>query len=146
MLIFLLTFVCGALYESCCIFWVHFAEKQRAGIAAFWSMMVAVVTIAGTEQFLQSDWNKVAYVLGFGAGTHAAISLKKWRASTRGHSPALTHYLRMQEDLHKLRELHGGRESIGEDRLLNSMDEAWMQLTPRDIELLNAIPAHSRSV
>jgi len=146
MLIFLLTFGCGALYESCCVFWVHFAEKLKAGNAAFWSMLVCVVTIAGTEQFLQNGWNKVAYVLGFGAGTYAAIFIKKWRALHRGHSPALTRYLRMKEELHKIRELHGGRESIVEDRLLNSMDEAWSALLPRDIELLNGISLHRRTV
>jgi hypothetical protein len=137
----LLTFTCGAAYEACCVFWVHFTKELKALQAAFWSVVVCCVTITGTEQFLHDWQNKLAYVLGFGTGTCAAILLKRYM-TPRGHSPALTRYLRMREDLARIRKLHEDRESITEDRLLEAMDVAWDQLTSLDLEMLGKLPPH----
>jgi hypothetical protein len=78
-----LTFLCGAAYEWGCVFWVQHSEAGRAGRAALWSMFVALVTAVGVEQFLKGYAHVAAYVLGYGAGTYVAISLKRFRASDR---------------------------------------------------------------
>lgn len=71
-----LAFASGAAYECGCVFWVHYSESGRAGRAVLWSMFNAIVTVVGVEQFLKGWPFVAAYVLGFGAGTYAAIRIK----------------------------------------------------------------------
>ena len=72
----LLTFACGAAYECCCVFWVAHAETNKAGNAVVWSMLAALVTCIGVEQFLRGPYFVATYVLGYGFGTWAAIKVK----------------------------------------------------------------------
>ncbi len=68
------TFMCGLIYEAGCVFWVHHSEAHHIGQAVAFSGLNAAVTIVGVEAFLKSHACKVAYVVGFCAGTFLALS------------------------------------------------------------------------
>jgi uncharacterized protein YebE (UPF0316 family) len=83
--IFCVTFICGAMYECCCVFWVHFSEKNKAWLAVIFSVMAAIVTLTGIESVVSAEqlarriFFSAAYALGYGAGTYVSIKLKaKW--------------------------------------------------------------------
>lgn len=106
----LLTFACGAVYELACVFWVHYSEKGRARAAVGFSMLAALVTVVGVEQFLKSHAFAVAYIAGFGTGTYLAIRIKTWLRSR----PISTAEFRKNEA--RARAFwHGERKVDGED-------------------------------
>ena len=70
-----LTFACGAAYESGCVFWVHYSEAHRAGMAAFWSCFNALVTVVGLGEALHRPKFIAVYVAGYGCGTYLAIEV-----------------------------------------------------------------------
>jgi hypothetical protein len=75
----LLTFSCGAAYELGCVFWVHYSETNRAGLAVFWSCFNALVTVIGLGEALHRPAFIAVYVGGYGVGTYAAIKVKtRW--------------------------------------------------------------------
>lgn len=76
LLFFLLTFFCGAAYELGCVFWVHYSEKNRPGLAVLWSCFNALVTVIGLGEALHNSLFIGAYVAGFGTGTWFAIKIK----------------------------------------------------------------------
>lgn len=75
--IFILTFLCGAAYECGCVFWVHYSEKGKTIPASLWSCFNALVTVIGLGEALHNPLFIAAYVLGFGFGTGLAIEIKK---------------------------------------------------------------------
>lgn len=77
MTLLLLTFACGAAYECGCVFWVHYAERDRRLPAVAWSCFNAAVTVIGVESFLKGLPMAVAYVMGFGTGTYLAMLIKR---------------------------------------------------------------------
>jgi hypothetical protein len=78
-----LTFGCGAAYELGCVFWVHYSETNRAGLAVFWSCFNALVTVIGLGEALHRPAFIVVYVGGYGAGTYVAIKAKqRWARYT----------------------------------------------------------------
>jgi uncharacterized protein YebE (UPF0316 family) len=75
----LLTFACGAAYELGCVFWVHYSETNRAGLAVFWSCFNALVTVVGLGEALHRPAFIAVYVSGYGFGTYVAIKMKtRW--------------------------------------------------------------------
>lgn len=72
-----LTFVCGALYECGCVFWVHYAEEDRAIAAAIASCFGAFVTCIGLGEALHRPSFIAAYVLGYGVGTWLGVHIKR---------------------------------------------------------------------
>ena len=81
-----LTFFCGAAYELGCVFWVHYSELGRTWPAVGWSCFNALVTVIGLGEALHRPAFIAAYVVGFGAGTGAAISYKtRFNVSPQRH-------------------------------------------------------------
>lgn len=76
-LIAILTFICGALYEASCVFWVHFSEKGSAKMASAISMLVATCTLAGIGASLHDIKFAPFYILGYGFGTYMAVKIKQ---------------------------------------------------------------------
>jgi len=74
----LLTFICGAAYECGCVFWVHYSEKGNSKLSAVWSMFNALVTCIGLGEALHQPLFIIVYMLGFGAGTYLAVSIKSY--------------------------------------------------------------------
>ena len=73
------TFLCGAIYECACVFWVHYSEKNNALLSALCSCLVALVTAIGLGEALHRPLFIAAYTLGFGIGTWVAIKVKaRW--------------------------------------------------------------------
>lgn len=75
----LLAFCAGAIIESACVLWVHFAGQDRAISTAICSMLVAIAQISGLSEALMSKHKRaasLAYVIGFGTGTYVAVSLQ----------------------------------------------------------------------
>jgi len=76
----LLGFACGALYEACCVGFVHFSEHHRPGWAAAMSMLAHGAEITGIFESLKG-WRIAAVVtLGYGTGTYLAVS---WNGGPR---------------------------------------------------------------
>jgi hypothetical protein len=70
-----LAFLAGALYELACVFWVHFSQLKRSGIAAFFSMLSALTEVVGIGESIH-DWHLApGFILGFGVGTFVAVRL-----------------------------------------------------------------------
>lgn len=76
----LVTFASGAAYEYGCVFWVHCAEAGKPAKAAVWSMLLATVTLVGVGESLRDLRYAPLYVLGYGAGTFAAVRQRVTRA------------------------------------------------------------------
>jgi hypothetical protein len=75
-------FVGGAAYEAGCVGWVHFAERGRPMITALFSMLCATAQVAGIGESVQTLYAAPFFVVGYGAGTYAAVRFKRrWTKS-----------------------------------------------------------------
>jgi hypothetical protein len=73
----LLVFACGALYEAACVGWVHFSERGKPLPTALFSMLAAAATVTGILDSVR-DWHVApAFILGYGAGSYAAVEWKR---------------------------------------------------------------------
>lgn len=72
----LLAFVAGATIEICCVGWVHFSERDRAGATAFCSVLIAIAQVTGIAEAIHGGPGAVAFVAGYGAGTYASVKVK----------------------------------------------------------------------
>lgn len=79
------TFLSGALYESGCVFWVHFSEKGRPVATAVCSMLVAVAQVFGIGESVRDVRLAPFFVAGYGFGTWSAVAWKSRRTvSSKG--------------------------------------------------------------
>lgn len=73
----LVAFVVGAIYDALNVGFMHASEKGKAGLAAFFSVLVGGAAITG---FLEAAHNPKAIpflLLGYWVGTYGAVKLKK---------------------------------------------------------------------
>ena len=69
----LLIFLAGAFVEGLCAMWVTAVSTKRALRSALMSMAFAAMMLAGIGQALHSWPAAAAWVLGYGAGSYAAV-------------------------------------------------------------------------
>lgn len=74
-----LTFACSAAFEFGCALWVADTERNRTAPAVALSMFVGLVGIISTYLAVDKPRLMVVYVIGHGAGTWAAIAVKRRR-------------------------------------------------------------------
>jgi hypothetical protein len=72
----LLVFISGFLFESGCVFWVHFTERNKIVKATLVSMFCATCQIAGIGESLHDLRTAPFFILGFGGGTFVSIIIK----------------------------------------------------------------------
>lgn len=79
-MILLLIFLCGAIYESACVGFVHFSERGRALPTALCSILAASVELTGIITSVR-DWHRAPFfIAGYGCGTFVAVRWKARRA------------------------------------------------------------------
>lgn len=71
-----ITFVAGFAIEACCVLWVHYAERGAPMRTALFAMIMAVAQIAGIGESIRDPVASAFFVLGYGAGTYAAVRYK----------------------------------------------------------------------
>ena len=76
----LITFAGGAIFEGGNVFWVHYSEAGRPWATAFVSMVVAAASLAGIDESVHDLFLAPFFVLGYGAGSFAAV---KWKDRSR---------------------------------------------------------------
>ncbi len=72
----LTTFLCGALYEAGCVYWVHFAESGKPIATAICSMVVASAQVLGIGESVHDVRTAAPFIAGYGVGTYLAVVLK----------------------------------------------------------------------
>lgn len=82
-MIYLVTFVCGALYEITSVYWVISTEKLRPLHAAFWSFLQALVMLTGIGESIKDIKVGIAFVFGYSIGSAVGILIEKRRARSR---------------------------------------------------------------
>lgn len=76
-------FAGGALYESACVFWVHYSEKGRPWATAIMSMLCAAAQLAGIAESVHTVIATPLFILDYGSGTWIAVSMKRRLPSTK---------------------------------------------------------------
>lgn len=84
---FLITFVCGALYEITSVYWVISTEKLNPVKAAFWSFLQALVMLTGIGESIKDFKNGACFVVGYSLGSAVGILIEKRRH--RANQPLL---------------------------------------------------------
>lgn len=75
-LLCLITFLTGAIFEAACVGWTHYSEKGKALQSALFSMIVATSNVLGLGESIK-DWRVAPFfVLGYAAGTFVAVKMK----------------------------------------------------------------------
>ncbi len=73
----LTAFLSGLIFESGCVWWVHFSERGKAVQAALISMLCALTQVVGIGEAIH-DWRVASlFILGYGVGTYLMIKMKK---------------------------------------------------------------------
>ena len=82
-LICLITFLTGVVFEAACVGWTHYAEKGRALPAALLAALIATTNIIGFGESIK-DWRVAPFfILGYAIGTFSAIKLKNKYSKTQ---------------------------------------------------------------
>ncbi len=79
----LIAFLGGAFYEACCVGWVHYSERNEPAMTSLFSMACATAQVGGIVESVHNPIAAVFYVLGWGAGTYAAVDWKVRRARSK---------------------------------------------------------------
>lgn len=82
LLLCLLTFLTGAIFEAACVGWTHFAEKGKALQSSFFAVVIAISNIIGLGESIKDLRIAPFFVLGYGFGTFMAVKLKTKFAKT----------------------------------------------------------------
>ena len=70
-------FVSGAAYETLCVAWFHFAERNRPLPLTGIAMLTATVGLLGVGESLH-DWHRAPfYVAGYGVGAFCSLWVKR---------------------------------------------------------------------
>lgn len=76
---YLITFICGMIYEITSVYWVISTEKLRPFKAAFWSMVQALVMLTGVSESIKEPKVGVCYAVGYSLGSAIGIMIEKRR-------------------------------------------------------------------
>lgn len=72
-----LAFTSGFIVDAFSVFWTHYAEKGKPGMAALCGVLIAGGICIGVGSSVQ-DWRLgAAYALGFGVGAYVAVLAKE---------------------------------------------------------------------
>lgn len=75
-LLCLITFLTGVVFEAACVGWTHFTEKGKALPAALLAALIATTNIFGFGESIK-DWRVAPFfILGYAVGTFMAIKFK----------------------------------------------------------------------
>lgn len=69
----LLAFFSGAIYELCCVWWVHYSEQGKPIQTGIWSMVAATCQVLGIGQSVIHLYAAPFFVLGYGAGSYLGV-------------------------------------------------------------------------
>lgn len=78
MLLCLLVFISGFLYEAGCVFWVHCTERGYIIWASLLSMLVAICQVVGIGESIHDLHTAPFFILGYGAGTAISVLIKRY--------------------------------------------------------------------
>jgi len=70
---FILTFICGAVYEITSVYWLFSTQHLKPFRAAFWSMVQATVMLTGIAESINDRSSALCFVCGYGFGTGIAV-------------------------------------------------------------------------
>lgn len=73
----LIALIAGAVYDGCCVGWVHFSEKHMPYHTALFAMLLAAAQVAGVGESVHDIRVAPFFILGYGIGAFIAVSIKK---------------------------------------------------------------------
>jgi hypothetical protein len=76
-MIFILTFVCGALYEITSANWLFSTERLKPVKASLWSMIQALVMLTGIGESIKDVRVAACFVCGYSIGSGLAVAIEK---------------------------------------------------------------------
>lgn len=82
-MIFIITFICGILYELTSVYWVLSTERLQPWKSALCSMVQGLVMLTGVGQSIK-DWHiAVFYIAGYSLGSALGILIERRRLDVK---------------------------------------------------------------
>lgn len=89
LLLCLLTFLTGAIFEAACVGWVHFSEKGKSLQSALFAVIIASSNIFGLGESIK-DWRIAPFfILGYAFGTFMAVEIKSFYAKRKDETTCM---------------------------------------------------------